>query len=75
MDKNTILGFVLMGIIVVAFTWLAQPTPEQLEAQKRYTDSIATVDSIRLAQDQIIKQNGGANAHYRYDCCRYRFGT
>ena len=57
MDKNTILGFVLMGIIVVAFTWLAQPTPEQLEAQKRYTDSIATVDSIRLAQDQIIKQN------------------
>lgn len=42
MDKNTILGFVLMGIIVVAFTWLAQPTPEQLEAQNAirfYCDS------------------------------------
>ncbi len=30
MDKNTILGLVLMVVVVLLFSWWMQPTPEQL---------------------------------------------
>ena len=44
MDKNTLLGFLLIGIVLFAFSWLNKPTPEQLEAQRRYQDSIAQIE-------------------------------
>lgn len=43
MDKNTITGLVLIGILLVGFSYLSRPTQEQLEAQQRYYDSIAQV--------------------------------
>lgn len=43
MDKNTITGFVLMGLVLVVFTLLGRPSKEQIEAQQRYNDSIALV--------------------------------
>ncbi|EJX08471.1 inner membrane protein translocase component YidC [gut metagenome] len=43
MDKNTITGLVLIGILLVGFSILSRPTQEQLEAQQRYYDSIAQV--------------------------------
>lgn len=43
MDKNTIAAIVLMGLVVVVFTWLGRPSQEEIEAQRRYNDSIATV--------------------------------
>ena len=30
MDKNTIIGFLLIGVVLIVFTWLNQPTPEQI---------------------------------------------
>lgn len=50
MDKNTILGLVLMVVVVLLFSWWMQPTPEQLEAQRRYNDSIAAVEAERMAR-------------------------
>lgn len=50
MDKNTIIGFILIGLVLFTFTWLNRQTPEQkaaLEAQRRYQDSIARVDYIK----------------------------
>ena len=44
MDKNTILGFVLIGVVLVAFSWLNRPTPEQMEAQRKLQDSIEQVE-------------------------------
>ena len=43
MDKNTITGLVLIGILLVGFSILSRPSKEQLEAQQRYYDSIAQV--------------------------------
>ena len=43
MDKNTIIGFILIGIVLFGFSWWNRPTPEQIEAQRRYHDSIALV--------------------------------
>ena len=41
MDKNTITGLVLIGILLVGFSILSRPSQEQLEAQQHYYDSIA----------------------------------
>ena len=43
MDKNTILGFVLIALIVIGFSQLNKPSQKDL-AVKRYNDSIALVE-------------------------------
>lgn len=52
MDKNTIIGFVLIGIVLFGFSWLNRPTPEQIEAQRRYQDSIAQIEMAKQAEQE-----------------------
>ncbi|MCE9107440.1 membrane protein insertase YidC [Bacteroides pyogenes] len=51
MDKNTITGLVLIGILLIGFSILSRPSQEQLAAQKRYYDSIALVQQ----QEEALK--------------------
>ncbi|MDR1369855.1 MAG: membrane protein insertase YidC [Dysgonamonadaceae bacterium] len=50
MDRNTIIGLVLMLLIIVGFSWLNRPSQEQIEAQQKYRDSIATVQAKQQAE-------------------------
>jgi len=52
MNKNTIIGFILIGIVFFGYTWWAQPSPEQLQEQARQ-DSIAMV---KQRKEQAIKE-------------------
>ncbi|GHT01185.1 membrane protein insertase YidC [Bacteroidia bacterium] len=45
MDKNTITGFILIIAVLVGFSYLNKPNAEQLEAQRRYRDSLAQVQA------------------------------
>ncbi|MDR1200350.1 MAG: membrane protein insertase YidC [Tannerellaceae bacterium] len=56
MDKNTVIGFLLIGVVLFAFTWLNQPSPEQVEAQRRYKDSIDRVEYVQQIEQQIQEQ-------------------
>jgi YidC/Oxa1 family membrane protein insertase len=51
MDRNTIIGFILIFVILFGFTYLNRPTPEQQAAQQRYQDSIAWVQQQRLEEE------------------------
>lgn len=51
MDKNTIIGFLLIGAIIIAFTVLNSPSKEQLAEQQRLRDSIQQVESQREAME------------------------
>lgn len=62
MDKNTIIGFVLIGIVLFGFSWLNRPTPEQIEAQRRYQDSIAQIEQAKQAA--IEKQKADPMASF-----------
>jgi len=42
MNKDTIIGFVLIALVLIGFSWYNQPSEEQLEAMRR-EDSIAAV--------------------------------
>jgi YidC/Oxa1 family membrane protein insertase len=55
MDKNTVIGFVLIGLVLFLFTWLNRPTPEQIEA-RRMQDSIARVEQARQLEEQLQPQ-------------------
>lgn len=61
MDKNTVIGFLLIGVVLFAFSWFNQPTPEQLEAQRRYQDSIAKIEYAQQ-QEQQKQENKSALA-------------
>ena len=55
MDKNTIIGFILIILVLFGFFFLNRPSQEQIEAQRRYQDSIATV-----LQSQVEEQQAAA---------------
>lgn len=56
MDKNTITGLVLIGALLVGFSFLSRPNEEQLAAQKKYYDSIAVVQQ----QEEALKAKATA---------------
>lgn len=44
MDKNTIIGLLLIGAIIIGFSIYNRPSPEQIAANKRHQDSLALVE-------------------------------
>ena len=59
MNKNTIIGFVLIGVIMFGFTWYQSKNyKEQMEAQAQL-DSIARVEQMAaMAMDSVKKAQG-----------------
>lgn len=55
MDKNTIIGFVLIALVLIGFSWFSRPSEAQLEEYKRYNDSIVEVQKI-LAEEELKKR-------------------
>ena len=53
MDKNTITGFILIGLVIVGFTWWSQPSQEEIEAYRHQQDSIALVQQ---AEEQMRQE-------------------
>ena len=51
MDKNTIIGFVLIAVVLIGFSWYSQPSAEQIEAQRK-EDSIAAVIKENAAKKE-----------------------
>ena len=54
MDKNTVIGFILIGLLLFLFTWLNRPSEEQLEAQRRYNEYMDSVAHVEQARQQEI---------------------
>ena len=70
MDKNTITGLVLIGILLVGFSFLSRPSEEQIAAQKKCYDSIAVVQQQQEAlkaktEAALANENKGAAATTR----------
>ena len=50
MDKNSIIGFVLIAVVLIGFSWYSQPSKEEQRAQF-VKDSIAQVNRAKAEQD------------------------
>lgn len=61
MDKNTIIGFVLIAAVLIGFSWYNKPSEEQI-AQQRTQDSIANVLKQKAEQQRKAQQTADAAA-------------
>ena len=65
MNRDTLIGFVLIGLVLFGFAWWNQPSQEQLEEYQRQQDSIALVQQQRAeadAQRAIAADQANKNA-------------
>lgn len=67
MDKNTWIGFLLIAIIIVGFSWVGRPSKEELAERQRVRDSIALAQQMeqeaQFLSDQITAQLQADSAH------------
>lgn len=58
MDKNTITGLVLIGLLLIGFSYFSRPSAEQQEAWRQYNDSIALVqqqeEAVRIKTEAAL---------------------
>lgn len=53
MDKNTITGLVLIGILLIGFSYFSRPSAEQQAAAQRYNDSIQRVRQTEAVAEKM----------------------
>ena len=59
MDKNTLVGFALIGAVIIGFSIYNRPSQEEMERAKRYQDSIQAVaqqEAERQAQAATLQE-------------------
>lgn len=62
MDKNTIIGFVLIAALLIGFSWYTKPSEEEI-AQQRKQNSITAIAKQKAEQQlETEKQTAQANA-------------
>lgn len=60
-DRNTIIGFILIFAVMFGFSYLNKPSQEQIEASRRYNDSIQLVQQQEAAAlAERIRQEAAA---------------
>ena len=52
MNRNTLIGFSLIAVVLIAFSYLNTPSQEQIEAYNREQDSIAALQQAMAQQEQ-----------------------
>ena len=69
MNKSSLIGFILIGVILFGWMLWMQPSKEELAEQQRLQDSIrmarqeaAILDSIRLAEEQAAQMRSDSIA-------------
>ena len=56
-DLNTIIGFLLIGAILLFMLWQNQPTPEELEAQKLAKEKSEQIENDKKSADVINQRD------------------
>ena len=57
MNRNTLIGFSLIALILIAFSWLNQPSQEEIDAYNRHQDSIAAAMEQQAKAQQEAAQH------------------
>ncbi|MEO5673328.1 MAG: membrane protein insertase YidC [Chitinophagales bacterium] len=47
MDRNTVIGFILIAALIITYTYLSMPSPAEIEKQRQYTDSVSLLEKQR----------------------------
>ena len=55
MDRNTVIGLVIIALILVGYSYFMKPSEEELRAMKARQDSIAMVEAQRAAEAKRLE--------------------
>ncbi|MDE6062211.1 MAG: hypothetical protein K2G00_05580, partial [Duncaniella sp.] len=55
MDKNSIIGLLLMGLIIFGFTYINRPSAEELERQRIEREQMEAQEAAKAADNGAIK--------------------
>ncbi|MBR5084237.1 MAG: membrane protein insertase YidC [Prevotella sp.] len=61
MDKNTVIGFLLIAVIIIAFGWCNKPSEEDIKAQKEQAEKIKQEQKKAAEQKQKEAEQREAN--------------
>ncbi len=62
MDKKSLIGLVLMGVLLVAYSIFTKPSKEAMERNQRYNDSISRVEAQKNFESQQKKSLNDSTA-------------
>lgn len=62
MDKKTLTGFLIIGAMLIAFSYFNRPTQEQRDLEQRYRDSIATLQVEQQIEQQLAEREAEKKA-------------
>ncbi|MDE5827977.1 MAG: membrane protein insertase YidC, partial [Duncaniella sp.] len=55
MDKNSIIGLLLMGLIIFGFTYINRPSAEELERQRIEREQMEAQEAAKAADNGALK--------------------
>jgi len=64
MDRNSIIGILLIGAIMIVWSMVFRPNKKEMEERKRQQDSLALVLQQQMEQQKIQQQNDSLAALY-----------
>ena len=62
MNKDTIIGFVLIAVVLIGFSWYNQPSHEEIDAYQHQQDSIAAVQRDKEKKQKMAEAARKAEA-------------
>lgn len=58
MDRNTIIGLLLIAVILIGYSLFTRPSREEQAEMQRIRDSIAAAEQIKMQEQQQIQKEG-----------------
>ena len=62
MNKDTIIGFVLIAVVLIGFSWYNQPSQEEIDAYQHQQDSIAAAQRDKESKQKMAEAARKAEA-------------
>lgn len=56
MDKNTWIGFALIALIIIGFSWFNRPSKEELARRQHYQDSVRYARQLEIETQEAIRR-------------------
>src|SRR5690349_21330979 len=56
MDKNSIIGLVLIGVLIIAYSIYTQPNEAEIKAMKHKRDSVLAVEQAKQKAEEETKE-------------------
>ncbi len=66
MDRNSIIGFVLIALLLIGFTWYTKPSDEE-KAQQRIQDSITAIAKQQAEKEREVEAQAANNVVESHD--------